>query len=304
LKEISALEPQERVSSTEMLTKSEPARMLHGEVGNLPADQDDLKEISALEPQERVSSTEMLTKSEPARMLHGEVGNLPPDQCKVSDKQKTAMQHDKRRKQASTADRWAAQIPAPSPIEGLNQEIFNLPALETAVQKTPDIMSIRASKNPFHHSQTSKNPFVQSYHDSGPTDLHQYPHPIRSETYPSADLTYHSHSQTMSRPNSGQQQHRMFPAIQSSSGQFNTTHVGHDQNSVDSSYHVTNSNSGNTTTTITANSNNDSSIRVGIDELPQSLELQQYMYNIKMGKSVPVPSFAWHGNKYGSKKLP
>lgn len=52
------------------------------------------------------------------------------------------------------------------------------------------------------------------------------------------------------------------PHIQASHGKFNITSVGRDQTHIDSSNHVTNTNSGNTTTTITKDSNNDSSVRI------------------------------------------
>jgi hypothetical protein len=56
--------------------------------------------------------------------------------------------------------------------------------------------------------------------------------------------------------------HPPFPDIQSSHGTFSMSSVEGDQNNLDSSRHVTNTNSGNTTTSVTTNSNNDSSVRV------------------------------------------
>jgi hypothetical protein len=54
----------------------------------------------------------------------------------------------------------------------------------------------------------------------------------------------------------------LFPSLQSSGGHFRVTSVGGNQNSVNSSWHVANTNSGNTTTTITVGSNNDSSVQI------------------------------------------
>jgi hypothetical protein len=53
-----------------------------------------------------------------------------------------------------------------------------------------------------------------------------------------------------------------FPHVQSSRNPFAITSIGGDHNVVDSSRHVTSTNSGNTTTTTTTNSNNDSSVRI------------------------------------------
>jgi hypothetical protein len=53
-----------------------------------------------------------------------------------------------------------------------------------------------------------------------------------------------------------------FPDIQSSQDTFMMTSFGGNQNTVDTSHHIMNTNSGNTTTTVTMNSNNNSSARV------------------------------------------
>lgn len=53
-----------------------------------------------------------------------------------------------------------------------------------------------------------------------------------------------------------------FPNVHSSYGTSNFSAVGGDHSTVDSSTHISNTNSGNTSTTITKNSNNDTSIRV------------------------------------------
>lgn len=52
----------------------------------------------------------------------------------------------------------------------------------------------------------------------------------------------------------------VFPSIQSSHGTFDFTSVGRDQSDVDSSHHITNTNTGNSTTTTTTNSGNELSV--------------------------------------------
>ena len=181
---------------------------------------------------------------------------LPPIQSQDSDAQ--MMEHDRRRKKPSEVKDWRTQgTPALVQIEGLDQRRSNYldPATATCIPKSPS-----ASNNPFCNSFASKNPFVQTHTclPGNPPSLH--------------------HSHTTSVPNSRpQQQHcqKMFPTIQSSSGKFNFTHIGGNQNTVDSSYHITNSNMGNTTTTITTNSNNNSSIRADVDEFPMSWAVQK-----------------------------
>jgi hypothetical protein len=152
-------------------------------------------------------------------------------------------------------------------------------SLNTPFPKTP-------SKNPFHHSHTSKNPFAQSSKDSISHNSQFHPHHYRSASDPLQSSTFQSSPQAMPIPNSQHSKHGgAFPMIQSSSGQFNITHIGGDQNIMDSSSHIMSSNSGNTTTTTTTNSNNDSSIiNIGIDEFPQSVLLQQHLLALRLAK--------------------
>jgi hypothetical protein len=59
----------------------------------------------------------------------------------------------------------------------------------------------------------------------------------------------------------------IFPHITSSDGTFDITTIGKDQNSTDSSHHVTSTNSGNNITTVMTNTGNDLSVRLCSGEL-------------------------------------
>ena len=266
-----------------------------------------VKKESEVWSQKKAQSTEMLNGvvHKVAKMVHEEVAEPPPSQGENDGMQ--TMEHDRRRKQADAVDALMGledagkmdnhalagseglQVDAPASSEGLDHGAFNQPPLE---MKPPDrIMSALSSNNPFLHSQASKNPFVQPHPELRPTanDLHPYSHPVRSDSYPANHpFPRQAHSCAMSVPLLEQKKHKPFPVIQSSTGQFNITHVGRDQNFVDSSSHVTNFNSGNTTTTITRNSNNDSSIRLGI------VDPQQYVHNMRPGNIVPPFALAKH----------
>ena len=274
---------------------------------------------SEIWPQEIVQSDEMLNElhmPKLAKVVHEKVEKPPSIQREDDDMQ--IMEHDRgggvqadkagplgsledaerMYNHAQVDSEKVAKGISPGPVEGLIYDAFTQPQLETTFQETPDrSMLTLASKNPFHHFQASKNPFAQPHHGLrvNASDSHQHSHPVRSESYPSENSTLQplAHSQTTSAAlsGSGQKKHKFFPPIQSSTGQFNITHVGNNQHFADSSSHVANVNSGNTTTTIIKNSNNDSSIKVSIDGP------QQYMQKIKSSKIVP-PHYAT-GNLFG-----
>lgn len=235
------------------------------------AKQDSVTQLSEILPKERSLSCGMQTmmkQMEPLRMGHEVVEKPPPIQGQGDDQQKIAAEHDKRRRDLSKENGWQVPVAASSQTTDLDQQLADLLALETSLQLPHKFLPVSTlgSKNPYHQTCVSHNPFVQPCHDSGSTDPYQgYAHQNRSGFSSSTNPVIHPPSQTMSTPNPWQHQHqRMFRAIQSGSGQFHVTHIGGNQNFVDSSHHVTNSNSGNTTTTITNNSNNDSSVRVAL----------------------------------------
>jgi hypothetical protein len=68
-------------------------------------------------------------------------------------------------------------------------------------------------------------------------------------------------------PGSSQDTSMIFPHITSSDGTFDITTIGKDQNCIDSSHHVTSTNSGNNITTVMTNTGNDLSVRLCSGEL-------------------------------------
>jgi hypothetical protein len=262
------------------------------------AEQEDVREESEILPRRgsRASSTrvlDMIKGNEPARM--DEAKNRPsPLQEHGSDRHHQMAVEHRMRRQTGAANGYgvhaAAAAPNHSATSGFSAASSHSVAphhaaaphhavgssLEAQIPDGP--VSEAPVLNDAHRMfpAASNNPFVQPRHathaDSGYVSLNG-----SASSLPGAPPTQ-PHSRTRSISGSLlQQKKRQLPTIQSSSGQFNITHIGGNQTSVDSSYHLTSSNSGNNNTIITTGSNNDSSIRANVDNLPEYLPMQQYV---------------------------